>query len=67
MKKVERCKQNKVREIKVVGKKCVDFYKKKMTLLLWNVPKWQNNSTTMERREYLLFYHIFVFLFNKLG
>ena len=23
-----------------------------MTQLLWNVPKWQNGSTTAERREY---------------
>ena len=49
MKKTERCRENKLRESKVGGKKCVDFYQKgkllyyyrtyqngKMTLLLWN-------------------------------
>ena len=28
-----------------------------MTLLLWNVPKWQNDSITMEWREYDLHDH----------
>ena len=49
----EKGKENKVRESKVgIRKMCWLLPKKEMTLLLWNVSKWQNDSTIMERRGY---------------
>ena len=52
MNKIERWREKKVRESKVGVGKCVDFsLKREMTILLWNVPKKQNDSITMERRK----------------
>ena len=49
MKKEERRREHKIRKSKASGKKCVEYSKRKITSLQWNIPKWQNDFTAMEQ------------------
>ena len=49
MKKVKGQRENKVRDSKVGVEKCRFLLKRKKTLLLRNILKWQNDFITMER------------------
>ena len=54
MKKVEKCRDNKVSE-----KKCFILLKRKNDSIIMERIKWKNNSTTIERRKY--YSHMIIF------